>query len=320
MMCEECGEMGHMGVHCPMVHQDVNFVGNCNNGFHLNQGFHSGWNKPNFPFDNRQQGGNGQSFNRNEPSLRDIVRDQLRINAEFSKKLLANDKVLENIDSKINNFIVAVQNQLSFNKLLEIQIAWLASSLQYLNGVDFPGQPTTPVKENVKAVIPRSVMTTTKPKTSSKKTAPIELNEERSEAEAEVEAELRPEKEGKASPKDVSDTHLLPFLHQMKKPVEDEMFSRFVNVIRKMFANILMLDAMHVPTYAKYMKDILNQKRPIPETDKLFIAEKCSTTILDGLPDKMGDPNIPTISCLIGAQKFDQALGTMELVWASCQK
>jgi hypothetical protein len=180
--------------------------------------------------------------------------------------------------------------------------------------VDFPGQPTTPVKENVKAVIPRSVMTTTKPKTSSKKTAPIELNEERSEAEAEVEAELRPEKEGKASPKDVSDTHLLPFLHQMKKPVEDEMFSRFVNVIRKMFANILMLDAMHVPTYAKYMKDILNQKRPIPETDKLFIAEKCSTTILDGLPDKMGDPNIPSISCLIGAQKFDQALGTMELV------
>jgi hypothetical protein len=35
-------------------HQDVNFVGNSNNGFHLNQGCNSGWNKPNFPFDNRQ--------------------------------------------------------------------------------------------------------------------------------------------------------------------------------------------------------------------------------------------------------------------------
>jgi hypothetical protein len=43
----------------------------------------------------------------------------LGINAEFSKKLLANDKVLENMDSKMNNFAVAVQNQLSFNKLLE---------------------------------------------------------------------------------------------------------------------------------------------------------------------------------------------------------
>jgi hypothetical protein len=34
----------------------------------------------------------------------------------------------------------------------------------------------------------------------------------------------------------------------------------------------------------------------------------CSAFILDDLPDKMGDPGVPTISCLIGTQKFDQAL------------
>jgi hypothetical protein len=34
----------------------------------------------------------------------------------------------------------------------------------------------------------------------------------------------------------------------------------------------------------------------------------CSATILDDLPDKMGDPSVPSISCLIGTQKFDQAL------------
>jgi hypothetical protein len=42
MTCEECAEMGHIGVNCPMVHQDINFVGNSNNGFRLNQGFNSG--------------------------------------------------------------------------------------------------------------------------------------------------------------------------------------------------------------------------------------------------------------------------------------
>jgi hypothetical protein len=110
MICEECGEMGHLDFNCPMVHQDIIFVGNSNNGFRLNQSFNLGWNKTNFPFNNRQQGGDGQNLNRNEPSLRDIVRDQLRINPEFSKKLLANDKVLENIDSKMNNFTVVVQN------------------------------------------------------------------------------------------------------------------------------------------------------------------------------------------------------------------
>jgi hypothetical protein len=33
--------------------------------------------KPSFPFDNHQQGGMGQNFNTSEPSLKDIVRDQL---------------------------------------------------------------------------------------------------------------------------------------------------------------------------------------------------------------------------------------------------
>jgi hypothetical protein len=33
--CEECGETGHMGIHCPMVSQDITFVGNSNNGLIL---------------------------------------------------------------------------------------------------------------------------------------------------------------------------------------------------------------------------------------------------------------------------------------------
>jgi hypothetical protein len=87
-----------------------------------------------------------------------------------------------------------------------------------------------------------------KPKVKSNKMCPSDPVEEEEKTEAEVEPELRSKKEeenlGKASPKDISDTHLLP----------------------------------------------------------------CNATILDDLPDKMGDPGVPTISCLIGTQKFDQAL------------
>jgi hypothetical protein len=74
-----------------------------------------------------------------------------------------------------------------------------------------------------------------------------------------------------------------------------------------MYVHIPMLDAMQVPTYARYFLDILNQKRPIPEMDMIVFAESCSAAILDCLPDKMGDPGVTTISCLIGTQKFDQA-------------
>jgi hypothetical protein len=72
--------------------------------------------------------------------------------------------------------------------------------------------------------------------------------------------------------------------------VEDEKFSRFMEVIQRMYVHIPMLNAMQVPTYARYLKDILNQKRPIPKKDMLMFAERCSFAILDGLPDKMGDP------------------------------
>jgi hypothetical protein len=122
-----------MDVNCPMVHQDVSFVGNSNNGFHLNQGFNSEGNKPNFPFDNGQQGSNGQNFNKNEPSPRDIVRDQLKINKDFGKTIHATNKILENMGSMMDSFTVYMQNQLSFNKMLETPIQHISMVLPHPN-------------------------------------------------------------------------------------------------------------------------------------------------------------------------------------------
>jgi hypothetical protein len=50
----------------------------------------------------------------------------------------------------------------------------------------------------------------------------------------------------------------------------------------------------------------LGQAFPKDISDTHLVS--CSHAILDGLPDKMGDPSVPTISCLIDTQKFDQAL------------
>jgi hypothetical protein len=183
---------------------------------------------------------------------------------EVGRKLLATDKILERIDGKMNNFTVAVQNQLNFNKVLETRIAQLAAALPHPNGRDFPGQPVVPIKENVKAVITQSEKTMTESKAKSKKMSPTDLVEEEGKVEAEVEAAPRPEKEeenlGNASYKDISDTHLLPFPRQAKKHVEDEKFSRFVEIIWRMYVHISMLDAMQVQTYERNLKDIQHQK------------------------------------------------------------
>jgi hypothetical protein len=99
-----------MSINYLMACQDANFAGHSNNGYRPDQGFNAGWNKLSFLFDNRQQGGSEQIFNRSEPFLKEIVQGQLRTNSEIGKKLLANDKVLEGIDNKMNNFTVVVQN------------------------------------------------------------------------------------------------------------------------------------------------------------------------------------------------------------------
>ena len=49
------------------------------------------------------------------------------------------------------------------------------------------------------------------------------------------------------------DTTALPFPERIRKLVADEQFGKFVEVIRKLYVNIPLLDAMQVPTYAKYI-------------------------------------------------------------------
>jgi cobalamin biosynthesis Co2+ chelatase CbiK len=53
----------------------------------------------------------------------------------------------------------------------------------------------------------------------------------------------------------------------------DEQFARFVEVIQRIHINVPLLDAMQVLTYARYLKDILNNKRPLPTTEVVKLME-----------------------------------------------
>jgi len=90
--------------------------------------------------------------------------------------------------------------------------------------------------------------------------------------------------------------------------VADEQFGKFVEVIKKLYVNIPLLDAMQVPTYAKYIKIILGNKRNLPTTEVVQLREECSTAILDPLLCKKKDLGCPTITCSIRSQHFLHAL------------
>ena len=88
----------------------------------------------------------------------------------------------------------------------------------------------------------------------------------------------------------------------------DEQFGKFVEVIQKLYINIPLLGAIQVPTYAKYLKDILNNKRPLPTIEVIKLMEECSAAILNTSPIKKKDPGCPIIDCSIENQNFENAL------------
>jgi uncharacterized coiled-coil protein SlyX len=141
MTCEVCGNMGHSGNDCLETREEASFINNDNNNRFHNNYSNQGWNsRPNFPFNNQNEGNYSNSFN-NQPSIKDLIFGQARINESLNKKLAANEKVLENLNSTIESFTSVMKNQLSFNKMIETQLAQLAASLPSSESGGIPGQP-----------------------------------------------------------------------------------------------------------------------------------------------------------------------------------
>jgi hypothetical protein len=61
--------------------------------------------------------------------LRDLILEQARINDNIIKKLISNEKNLEDINAKMNDFSSAIKDQLNHNKKIETQLAQLATAL-----------------------------------------------------------------------------------------------------------------------------------------------------------------------------------------------
>ncbi len=106
--CEVCGNTGDSGNDCLETYEGAMYMGNNNNN--NNNGYRSQggqvWNQPR-PY---YQGDNNNGNFSNQPSLKDLVFAPAKTTDALSKKLAANDKVLENINVKLDGFAYAFQN------------------------------------------------------------------------------------------------------------------------------------------------------------------------------------------------------------------
>jgi penicillin V acylase-like amidase (Ntn superfamily) len=77
------------------------------------------------------QGNNSYSF------LKDLVYSNGRMTDSINKMLHAHDKMLENINAKFDDFSSVLKNQLSFNKMIETQLAQIATAIPSYKKIEF---------------------------------------------------------------------------------------------------------------------------------------------------------------------------------------
>jgi hypothetical protein len=127
--------------------------------------------------------------------LRDLILEQARINDNIAKRLAFNDKILEGISAKMDSFSSAIEEQMIFNKKIELQLAKLASTL-----------PIATNHEKVKAITTRGDKSTRDPpypKGAGKTPVIVQAEEEKEDD------EILPQQH--ELQQDFCDTTLLPF-------------------------------------------------------------------------------------------------------------
>jgi hypothetical protein len=143
-------------------------------------------------------------FNSNQPSSRELVLGQAKVNESLQKKLAANDK-LETIQTKMDDISSAIKNQLSLD--LETQLAQLATAVPSAEIEKIPGEPESSMK-NVNVVTTRGGKTMRDP--------PYLDHASRKKENKMVEEQPSNDDtdkihEGKIAPHEFYDTQLLPF-------------------------------------------------------------------------------------------------------------
>jgi hypothetical protein len=281
--CEVCREYGRVDKDCPKEAKVLDY---------MRKG-----DLPNFRYGQGRPQFNASSSIPNSFLLRiqlkDFMDDQAKINKDIVTKFKAIDKVLENIDSKVTEVGSSNHQVLNMMMMLETQVGQLVGRLS-ANERKLPGQPQGP--EMAKSIQTCSGKETEDHEHSSGERKPKSFYKE------EVTYVVIEEPEFDMREEDMKIPQLKPRYFRGK-------LEKFVEVVCRLSINMSLLDALQVPTYSRYFKDIRANKYEIATlgVDHVKMFEQCTAAIANGL-EKQKDPGCPTIPCSVGPFKFEKAL------------
>ncbi|XP_052172200.1 uncharacterized protein LOC127788130 [Diospyros lotus] len=228
-------------------------------------------------------GGNMSNFNpysntynprwRSHPNL-SWSNNQQRVLPNFQQQHQIPQEKKSNLEDMMAKFINSTEARM---QSLETQIGQLAQAISERPQGGLPSNTERNPREHVKAITLRS----------GKELQSKEKDEERTKEEESQELEAKEAKE------------------------EDQELSteKKGKVFKKLHINIPLLDAIsQMPSYAKFLKDIIANKRKLEEFEIVKLNEECSAILQNKLPPKLKDQGSFSIPCTIGEIKFDKVL------------
>ncbi|XP_061360329.1 uncharacterized protein LOC133304330 [Gastrolobium bilobum] len=97
-----------------------------------------------------------------------------------------------------------------------------------------------------------------------------------------------------SAPKPNNETHAAskrpppPFPQRLQKQKQDNQFRKFLDLLKQLHVNIPFVDALEqLPTYVKFMKEILSRKRRLEEFETVALTQESSQYLLRKIPPKL---------------------------------
>ncbi|CAM8963625.1 unnamed protein product [Rhodiola kirilowii] len=102
---------------------------------------------------------------------------------------------------------------------------------------------------------------------------------------------------------------MVPFPQRLNKSKLDAHFQRFVEMLKKLYVTLPFHEVItQNPTYAKFLKDIVSNRRVIEESSMVALNAECSAIVQSRMPRKMQDQGSFSIPISIGKIEIDRAL------------
>ncbi|KAI3744489.1 hypothetical protein L1987_57571 [Smallanthus sonchifolius] len=291
MKCEIC-RGGYDTIICPVTQQEqADCLGNQKTPL-----FNSGWR--NYPNSNWRCGGNLPGFqNRQNQYGRDRearqnsgssagekrIEDVLATQTQFFAQLVKTDQETQ---YKLKEHDTLLRSQQSAFLYLQRTVGDIALQLTDRSGGSFSGSTETNPKATLKAVTTRSGKG--------------------------GESEQTPEKsEGKKKTPDVDLTRV-PYPARLMQQKYAKDYGHFLELFKQLKINLPFVEALkHMPKYAKFLKDLLSNKKKLEDLSTVTLNERCHAVVQNKPPEKLADPGVFMIPCLFGSSILHHAFADL---------